>query len=45
MDDTVRQLEERGVTVEVLDSGAAVARYNELAADGHPVAALIHSTC
>jgi hypothetical protein len=45
MDGTVRQLREQGVAVEVLDSPAAVARYNELAADGHPVAALIHSTC
>jgi hypothetical protein len=45
MNDTVRQLEEQGVAVEVLDSPAAVTRYNELAAAGHSVAALIHSTC
>lgn len=45
MDATLEQLDELGVAVEVLDSAPAVERYNELAADGHPVAALIHSTC
>ena len=38
-------LQERGVTVEVLETSAAVVRYNELAAAGEPVAGLFHSTC
>jgi hypothetical protein len=36
---------DRGMRLEVLDSVAAVARYNELAVAGEPVGALIHSTC
>ena len=44
-DTTVRWLEEQGVEVEVLESGAAVERYNELASDGRAVGALIHTTC
>ncbi|MDX1658633.1 MAG: Mth938-like domain-containing protein [Nitriliruptorales bacterium] len=44
-DATVAWLEERGVEVEVLESSAAVERYNELASDGRAVGALIHTTC
>lgn len=44
-DDTVSALEERGVEVEVLESSAAVERYNELASEGKKVGALIHTTC
>jgi hypothetical protein len=33
------------VEVEVLDTGSAIARYNQLARAGSPVGALIHSTC
>jgi hypothetical protein len=36
---------ERGAHAEVLPTGEAVARYNELAAAGEPVGALLHSTC
>ena len=42
--ETVSALEERGVTVHVLQTEAAVERYNELAGE-EPVGALIHSTC
>lgn len=45
MDATLEQLREGDVVVEVLESNAAVDRYNELAAEGVPVGALIHSTC
>lgn len=45
MDATLEQLGDHDVDVEVLESRAAVDRYNELAADGQPVGALIHSTC
>ncbi len=45
MDATVERLQELGVAVEVLESGAAVDRYNQLAVDGQAVGALIHSTC
>lgn len=45
MDATLATLEERGVTVEVLESSAAVDRYNELARAGNAVGALVHSTC
>ena len=41
---TVQWLEEQGVTVHVLLTDDAVAKYNELAAS-QPVGALIHSTC
>lgn len=34
-----------GVEVEVLETGSAIVRYNELAEAGLPVGALIHSTC
>ncbi len=43
--DTLAWLEERGVEAEVLETNAAVERYNALARDGEPVGALIHSTC
>jgi len=42
--DTLDWLEDRGVDVEVMESGAAVDRYNELAGEEN-VGALIHSTC
>ncbi len=42
--DTLDWLEENGVDVEVMESGEAVERYNQLAGD-EPVGALIHSTC
>lgn len=42
--ETVAWLEARGVSVEVLQTELAVARYNELAAS-EAVGALIHSTC
>jgi hypothetical protein len=42
--ETLAYLEARGVAVEVLQSEAAVARYNQLATD-KKVGALIHSTC
>lgn len=45
MEATVEELRAHGVAVEVLESHAAVERYNELAAADHAVAALIHSTC
>lgn len=41
---TVEALQARGVRVEVLQTDAAVARYNVLAAD-EAVGALLHSTC
>lgn len=44
-DGTVAAIEERGATAEVLPTAEAVERYNELARDGRPVGALIHSTC
>lgn len=44
-DETLAWLEEQGVEAEVLESNAAVDRYNELAAKGEAVGALIHSTC
>lgn len=43
-DETLAFLEERGVEAEVLPTGDAVERYNELAAE-RPAGALIHSTC
>lgn len=42
--ETLEFLEERGVEAEVLPTGEAVERYNELAGE-RPVGALIHSTC
>lgn len=42
--ETLDWLSERGVETEVLESNAAVRRYNELAG-AEPVGALIHSTC
>ena len=43
-DETLEWLDEQGVDTEVLETNAAVERYNELAEDT-PVGALIHSTC
>jgi hypothetical protein len=43
-DQTLAWLEERGIETEVLESNAAVERYNELTEDAD-VGALIHSTC
>lgn len=45
MDATLEHLQEQGVAVEVLESQAAVDRYNQLAREGRAVGALIHSTC
>lgn len=45
MDATLEQLQDQDVAVEVLESNAAVDRYNELAVEGEAVGALIHSTC
>ncbi|MGI8575000.1 MAG: Mth938-like domain-containing protein [Egibacteraceae bacterium] len=45
MKETLALIEQHGATVEVLESRAAVERYNTLAGDGRAVAALIHSTC
>jgi hypothetical protein len=42
--ETLRVLEERGVSVHVLQTEQAVKRYNELT-DAGPAGALIHSTC
>jgi hypothetical protein len=41
--DTLRQLEERGVTVEALPTGQAVRRFGEL--DSARAAAALHLTC
>jgi hypothetical protein len=43
-EETISWLEERGVEAEVLETKAAVERYNELA-ETEEVGALIHSTC
>jgi hypothetical protein len=43
--ETLQQLADRGVTVEVLPTPEAVEAYNRLARDGAVVGALIHSTC
>lgn len=45
MPDTRGAVEDEGATVEVHRTGDAVDRYNALAREGEPVAALIHSTC
>ena len=42
--ETIGLLEENGIEVHVLETGAAVEKYNELAASRR-VAGLIHSTC
>lgn len=42
---TLDRLADAGVTVEVLETRAAVERYNELAAAGEAVGGLFHSTC
>jgi hypothetical protein len=42
--ETLQWLQEQQIEVHVLQTDAAIARYNELA-DGRPVGALIHSTC
>lgn len=45
MNATLAAIERRGATHEVLGTVQAVARYNQLAREGAPVGALIHSTC
>lgn len=45
MDETLSTIEDRGAIAEVLETQAAVQRYNELAGEGVAVGALIHSTC
>lgn len=46
MDETLQWLDQQGVEVEVMESRAAVRRYNELVKKGDKrVGALIHSTC
>jgi hypothetical protein len=42
--ETLQLLEERGITVHVLQTEAAIAKYNELA-QSEAAGALIHSTC
>jgi hypothetical protein len=42
---TIDWLAERNIACEVLESGLAIARYNELANAKESVGALIHSTC
>jgi hypothetical protein len=42
---TIDRLEKAGITVHVLETRAAVKKYNELAATGEPVGGLFHSTC
>lgn len=44
-DETLAAIGRRGARAEVLESRAAVGRYNELAEQGRAVGALIHSTC
>lgn len=43
--ETLRSLEERGISVHVEDTKKAVALYNELASRGERVGGLFHSTC
>jgi hypothetical protein len=43
-EETLRMLKEKGVPVHVLETKAAVDRYNELS-ETEPVGALFHSTC
>jgi hypothetical protein len=44
-DEVCRALEEKGVRPEVLDTTAAVKRFNELCETGANVAAALHLTC
>jgi hypothetical protein len=43
--DTLQMLDEEGVDTHVLQTEAAVERYNELQAEDRPVGGLFHSTC
>lgn len=43
--ETIIYLEEQDIEVHVLQTEEAIETYNELAAAGHQVGALIHSTC
>jgi hypothetical protein len=43
--DTLQHLDEAGVEAHVLQTEAAVERYNELQSAGTPVGGLFHSTC
>jgi len=43
--ETLSMLEEKGITVHVEETKAAVAIYNELAEQGTAVGGLFHSTC
>lgn len=45
MDETLELIQDRGATSEVLETTAAVERYNELVEEDAAVGALIHSTC
>lgn len=45
MPETLAYLEERGIEVHHLQTERAIEKYNELAASGARVGALIHSTC
>jgi hypothetical protein len=42
---TLDRLTDAGATVHILETRAAVEKYNELATAGEPVAGLFHSTC
>ncbi len=44
-DEALAAIADRGAQAEVLATGDAVARYNQLADAGEPVGALLHSTC
>lgn len=44
-DETLQWLKEKDVKVEMLETGKAAKRYNELAAQGKAVGGLFHSTC
>lgn len=44
-DETLRQLEAEGIQTHVLQTEAAVEKYNALQADDEPVGGLFHSTC
>lgn len=44
-DGVVDHLESRGLTVHIKETNQAVEMYNQLAKNGQPVGALIHSTC
>lgn len=43
--ETIEQLQAMGVEAHIEETGAAVRRYNQLAAAGEPVGGLFHSTC